>query len=155
MKFIAVYTDPCYTIFWHSETSQHFQTIFLNSHVSLTSHLHLGCSGCLFPVCCITEILYAFHSNMHTKCLPHFILLNLSMWIVFGIVQLWLHSLYIITHLSFPLSFIFKYFLEHLVLKCCQCVFFPLVWKIKVYNHIKVVYIVIFMFWLKWFWTEM
>lgn len=85
VKFIAVYTDACYyTIFWHSETSQHLQLICLNSYLSLTSHLHLGRSGCLFPVCCITEILYAFHSHMCTKCLSRFILLNLITWLVFS-----------------------------------------------------------------------
>jgi hypothetical protein len=33
--------------------------IFFNTQLSSTTHLHLSCLGCLFPVCSNTEILYA------------------------------------------------------------------------------------------------
>jgi hypothetical protein len=79
-----------------------FKWFFLNSHLPLTSHLHLSRSGCFF------RVLYYCHSHMHTKCLSHFILLNLITWIVFCRVQLWLHSLYIYypsLYYSFSLSY--------------------------------------------------
>ena len=105
VKFIAVYTDACYnSIFWHSETTQHFQIIFLNCHLSLTLVAQAVSSLCVVLLKFCTH----FIPTCILKCLSHFILLNLIMWIVFGTVQLWLHSLYIYypsLYHSFSLSY--------------------------------------------------
>jgi hypothetical protein len=59
------------------------QPISLRSIVILSTHLHLGFSGCLFPSCCPTNNLYEFlFSSIHATCPTNLIFLHLIVLIL-------------------------------------------------------------------------